>query len=60
MVGQAHRLKAASRNFADELLILPGFGHTEGVRKGEQQEEVSPIREMFLRRVREFFKQSLK
>lgn len=59
-VEHAYRLKAASKNPADKLWILEGYGHTEGVRLGDEQIEVSPIREEFLTRVTEFFDRSLR
>ena len=58
-VEHAYRLKAASKNPADELWILEGYGHTEGVQLGDEQVEVSPLREEYLRRVSEFFVRSL-
>ncbi len=59
-VEHAYRLKAASKNPADELWVLEGSGHTEGVRLGDEQIEVSPLREEYLRRVSEFFDRSLR
>lgn len=59
-VEHAYRLKAASKNPADELWVLEGYGHTEGVRLGDEQIEVSPLRDEFLRKVTEFFVQSLR
>lgn len=62
-VEHAHRLIAASRNPADELWILKGFRHTEGVRmqaEGCEEPEVSPMRETYLKRVTAFFDHSLR
>ncbi len=56
----AQRLKAASGNPADELWILPGLGHTQGVRMGGPDSAASPLREAFLGKVCSFFDQSLK
>ena len=61
-VEHAHRLKAASRNPADELWILP-LGHTEGVRRHGKEcvhGEPSPMREAFLKKVTAFFDGSLR
>ncbi len=61
-VEHARRLKAASKNPADELWIHP-LGHTDGVRIGRIPPkclgEPSPMREAYLRRVTEFFDRSL-
>ncbi len=62
-VKHVRRLKAASKNTADELWILDGFGHGEGVRIGKPPKclgEPSPMRETYLRRVTSFFDRSLK
>lgn len=59
-VEHAYRLKAASKNPVDELWVLEGYGHTEGVRLGDEQIDVSPLREEFLRKVTEFFVRSLR
>ncbi len=62
-VEHAHRLKAASRNPADELWILHWRGHTEGVRlqgKGCKHGEPSPMREAYLTRVVAFFDRTLR
>jgi dipeptidyl aminopeptidase/acylaminoacyl peptidase len=58
-VEHAHRLKAASKNAADELWILEGLEHTDGVRMGALQKEVSPMRDAFLRKVTAFFDRTL-
>ena len=62
-VEHARRLKAASKNPADELWIHP-LGHTDGVRIGRIPPkclgEPSPMREAYLRRVTEFFDRSLR
>ena len=58
-VEHAHRLKAASRNPANELWILKGFGHTEGVRMGPKHKQPSPMRGAFLQKVCSFFKNTL-
>ena len=59
-VANVYRLKAASRNAGDELWILEGLGHTQGVRTGKKHKDPSPTREAFLKRVSAFFDQSLK
>ena len=59
-VQHAQRLRAASKNPNDELWILPGLGHTEGVRMGPQQKTISPMREEYLAKVCAFFEGSLK
>ena len=59
-IEHARRLRAVSKNAADELWVLSGLGHTEGVRMGECQEQVSPMREAFLSRVTAFFDYSLR
>ncbi len=59
-IEHTRRLRAASKNTTDELWILPGLGHTEGVRMGNCQEQVSPMREAFLSRVTAFFDYSLR
>ncbi len=56
----ALRLKAASKNEADELWPLQGYGHTEGVRLGPTNVESSTMREEFLRKASEFFDRSLR
>ena len=61
-VEHAYRLKAASQNPADELWILRGLGHTEGIRrhgKGCVHGEPSPLREAYLRKVAAFFDRSI-
>ncbi len=61
-VEHALRLKSASRNPIDELWVLTGFGHTEGVRlKGKPCEtrEPSPMREVYLKKVTTFFDRAL-
>ena len=61
-VKHALRLKAASQNPADELWILRGLGHTEGMRrhgKGCVHGEPSPMREQYLRKVTAFFNRTL-
>ena len=59
-VEHAHRLKAASKNADDELWILTGHGHTECVRMGPRQEQVSPVREACLKRLIAFFDYALR
>ena len=62
-VEQARRLRAVSRNPADELWILPGRGHGEGVRlkeKGCIRKEASPMRKAFLKKITAFFDGSLR
>ena len=62
-VEHARRFKAASQNPADELWILPGLGHTEGIRrhgKGCVHGEPSPMREAYLKKVTAFFNHSLR
>ncbi|MCH9047090.1 MAG: alpha/beta hydrolase, partial [SAR324 cluster bacterium] len=57
-VEHSRRLIVASNNPANELWILPGMGHTEGVRLlGEpcKEREPSPFREEYLKKVTEFF-----
>ena len=44
---------------AAELWVLPGRGHTEGVRLAPDYERPSPLREAYLRRVTEFFTRTL-
>ena len=58
-VEHASRLKAASGNPANELWILKGYGHTEGVRLGPDHKRVSPMRGTFLQKVCAFFKNAL-
>jgi len=61
-VEHSRRLKEASRSPGDELWILEGFGHTEGVRllaEPCEAREVSPMREAYLRKVVGFFDRSL-
>lgn len=62
-VEHAHRLKAASKNPADELWFLPG-GHGEGVRIGNMPPKClgapSPMRERYLTKVTAFFERSLR
>ena len=58
-VEHARRLKAATKNSTDELWILEGYGHTEGVRLEPDMVEPSPMREEYLRRVSEFFTQAI-
>lgn len=59
---QARRLKAASKNPADELWPLDGYGHTEGVRIGGPRcvGAPSPMRERYLTKVTAFFERSLR
>ena len=62
-VKNAHRLKAASENPADELWLLPGRKHTEGVRLMAppcEPREPSPIREVYLSKAVAFFDRSLR
>ena len=62
-VAHARRLEAASGNAADELWILDGLGHTDGVRIGTPPKclgDPSPIREAYLGKVTTFFDRSLK
>ncbi len=57
-VEHSKKLIAASKNPTDELWILSGRRHTEGVRlqaKRCELWEVSPIREEYLKRVVPFF-----
>ena len=56
-VEHARRLKSASRNAADELMILDGQGHTEGM--VTLQDEPSPMRETFMACAVSFFDRSL-
>ena len=58
-VEHAYRLKAASGNPVNELWILKGYGHTQGVSMGLKHEEVSPMRGTFLQKVCAFFKNAL-
>ena len=57
-VESATRLRAAAGPAA-ELWVLPGRGHTEGVRLALDNERPSPLREAYLRRVTEFFTRAL-
>ena len=62
-VEHAYRLKAVSQNPADELWILPGLGHTEGIRrhgKGCKHGELSPMHDAYLKKVVEFFDSALR
>lgn len=62
-VEHAYRLRAASQNPADELWILPGLGHTEGIRrhgKGCKHGELSPMYDAYLKKVVEFFDSALR
>ena len=56
-VEHAMRLSAAAPTA--ELWILPGRQHTEGVRLAPDYVEPSPMREVYLRKVTEFFERSL-
>ena len=58
-VEHASRLKAASGNPVNELWILKGYGHTEGVRMGPKHKQESPLRGTFLQKVCTFFKNAL-
>ena len=58
-VEHASRLKAASGNPANELWILKGYGHTEGVWMGPEHKQPSPMRDTFLQKVCTFFKNAL-
>ena len=58
-VEHASRLKAASGNPTNELWILQGYGHTEGVRMGPKHKQPSPMRNTFLQKVCAFFKNAL-
>ena len=58
-VEHVYRLKAASGNPVNELWILEGYGHTEGVRMGPEHKQVSPLRGTFLQKVCAFFKNAL-
>ena len=58
-VEHASRLKAASGNPVNELWILEGYGHAEGVRMGPEHKQVSPMRDTFLKKVCTFFKNAL-
>jgi fermentation-respiration switch protein FrsA (DUF1100 family) len=58
-VSHAHRLRAASKGPGDQLWILRGLGHTEGVRMGAEQRLPSPVRKQFLATVLEFFDRAL-
>ena len=58
-VRHAYRFKAASKNPADTLCVLPGRGHTEGIRLGPEQQTPSPLREMYLAMVVAFFDYAL-
>ena len=61
-VEHALRLKAASRNPIDELWVLPGFGHTDGVRltgKPCETRRPSPMRAAYLKKVTTFFDRAL-
>jgi fermentation-respiration switch protein FrsA (DUF1100 family) len=55
---QARRLKAAAGEGA-ELWILPGRQHAEGVLLVPDCEKYSPVRDIFLRKVTQFFKRYL-
>lgn len=57
-VEHALRLKAAAGPQV-ELWLLPGLKHTEGVRLVPDCESVSPMREVFLHRVTNFFDERL-
>jgi pimeloyl-ACP methyl ester carboxylesterase len=57
-VEHAVRLKEAAGDGA-ELWILPGRQHTEGVRLEPDYERYSPMREVFLRKVTQFFERYL-
>lgn len=62
-VEHVRRLEAASRNPADDLWILDGLGHTEGVRRHGKEcvhGEPSPMREAYLKKVTAFFDGSLR
>ena len=52
------RLEAAAAQTA-ELWLLPGRLHTEGIRIAPEYIEPSPIREVYLSKVTEFFERSL-
>lgn len=58
-VTHARRLKFASSGPADELWVLDGFAHTEGIRMGKRQERASPMRERYLAKVTGFFDRTL-
>jgi len=53
------RLKDAAIGDRNDVWILPGLGHTEGVWIWKERREVSPMREAFLQRIITFFDQSL-
>lgn len=55
---QARRLKAAGGSNV-ELWPLTGYKHTEGIRLEPGYPKVSPLRERYLQRVTEFFRQAL-
>jgi fermentation-respiration switch protein FrsA (DUF1100 family) len=57
-VEHALRLKEAAGDGA-KLWLLPGRQHTEGVRLEPDYERYSPMREVFLRKVTQFFERSL-
>lgn len=52
------RLKEAAGDEA-ELWLLPGRQHTEGVRLAPDYDKYSPLREVFLRKVTQFFERYL-
>ena len=58
-VEHAYRLKAASGNPANELWILKGYGHAQGVVIGPKHDQTSPMRDTFLQKVCAFFKNAL-
>lgn len=58
-VSHAHRLRAASKGPADQLWVLRGLDHTEGVRMGAKQRLPSPVRKQYLATVLEFFDRAL-
>jgi alpha-beta hydrolase superfamily lysophospholipase len=55
---QARRLKAAAGDGA-ELWLLPGRRHAEGVLLAPDCEQYSPIRDIFLRKITQFFERYL-
>jgi dipeptidyl aminopeptidase/acylaminoacyl peptidase len=57
-VEHAVRLKEAAGEGA-KLWLLPGRQHTEGIRLAPDYLEYSPMREVFLRKVTQFFERSL-
>ena len=49
------RAKCWCGAYTQQTRCFKGFGHTEGVRLGDEQVEVSPIREEFLKKRKRFY-----